>query len=312
MTRKTVAIIGYGKIAIDQHLPAIAAHPDFELAAVVSARGAGPAGVPVFTTIAALIGSGLRIDASAHCNTPDARFATALAAIGAGHHVLLEKPPTAALGQVAALEQAAAKRGTSLMTAWHSQANDAVRQTRDWLIGKRIDDVRIDWRENVRKWHPGQAWIWEAGGFGVFDPGINALSIATHILPFAPFVSAATLTVPANRQMPIAAALTFGAAEFAGTMTAGFDWRESDDEVWQIAIKTDAGNALLSGGGRALAIDGQTVIAHGDDEYPALYGAFSALIAQRKSAVDVDPLRIVAEAFLVGNRVTTDAFVDDP
>jgi hypothetical protein len=43
--------------------------------------------------------------------------------------------------------------------------------------------VEIVWHEDVRKWHPGQQWIWEPGGFGVFDPGINALSIATRIFP---------------------------------------------------------------------------------------------------------------------------------
>ena len=58
----------------------------------------------------------------------------------------------------------------------------------------------------MRRWHPGQAWIWEPGGFGVFDPGINALSIATSI--FAPFfLTAARLDFPENRDAPIAAAL---------------------------------------------------------------------------------------------------------
>jgi hypothetical protein len=46
-----------------------------------------------------------------------------------------------------------------------------------------IYTVRIEWREDVRVWHPGQTWIWEPGGFGVSDPGINALSVATRILP---------------------------------------------------------------------------------------------------------------------------------
>ena len=42
---------------------------------------------------------------------------------------------------------------------------------------------RIIWKEDVHHWHPGQRWIWEPGGFGVFDPGINALSVLTEILP---------------------------------------------------------------------------------------------------------------------------------
>jgi D-galactose 1-dehydrogenase len=225
---------------------------------------------------------------------------------------MLEKPPTVEWEQLAVLADAADTKNVTLMTAWHSQANDAVAALRDWLVGKAIRDVRIDWRENVRKWHPGQAWIWEEGGFGVFDPGINALSIATHILPFAPQVTGAELIVPANRAMPIAAELTFGADGFDGTMSAGFDWRASDDEVWQISVETDAGHALLSGGGRALAIDGTSVIAHGNDEYPSLYRTFSAQIAAGSSMVDGGPLRLVSEAFACGRRLVTDAFFDDP
>jgi D-galactose 1-dehydrogenase len=47
--------------------------------------------------------------------------------------------------------------------------------------------VNVIWREDVRVWHPGQDWIWQPGGLGVFDPGINALSIITHILPARSF-----------------------------------------------------------------------------------------------------------------------------
>ena len=48
-----LAIIGLGKIAQDQHLPVVAKNPDFELAAVVSSRGAYK-DVPTFKTAAAL------------------------------------------------------------------------------------------------------------------------------------------------------------------------------------------------------------------------------------------------------------------
>ena len=41
-----IAILGFGKIAEDQHVPSIAANPRFELAAVSSRSGQGPE--PVF------------------------------------------------------------------------------------------------------------------------------------------------------------------------------------------------------------------------------------------------------------------------
>jgi D-galactose 1-dehydrogenase len=77
-----------------------------------------------------------------------------------------------------------------------------VEAARSWLAERRLSAVRIDWREDVRRWHPGQAWIWEPGGLGVFDPGINALSIATRILPRAFFLTEGVLRFPENRARP--------------------------------------------------------------------------------------------------------------
>jgi D-galactose 1-dehydrogenase len=37
-------------------------------------------------------------------------------------------------------------------------------------------------------------------------------------------------------------------------------------------------------------------------EYPGIYARFAELIANGTSEVDVEPLRIVADALLVGNR----------
>lgn len=310
MTALTIAIIGYGKIAQDQHVPAISATPGVVLAAVVSARGAGPAGVPVFATVAGLLTSGLAVDACALCAMPAARFDTALELIAAGKHLMLEKPPAATLAQCADIARAAQTANVSLMTTWHSQANAAVEQARGWLADKRIDRLRVEWREDVRKWHPGQDWIWAAGGFGVFDPGINALSILTRILPFAPYVIDARLLVPANRAMPIAAALTLGGAGIDGDFRAHFDWRETEAECWQITAECDAGTLVLAGGGRSLTINGDVVASHGDVEYATLYGRFAALVASRESDVHVDPLRLVADAFLLGTRETVAPFDD--
>src|SRR5690606_40163452 len=65
----------------------------------------------------------------------------------------------------------------------HSRMALAVAAARRWLADRTIHEGRITWREDLRKWHPGQDWILDAGGMGVFDPGINALSILTEILP---------------------------------------------------------------------------------------------------------------------------------
>ena len=95
-----------------------------------------------------------------------------------------------------------------LFTTWHSQYA-GVDEAKKALAGRTVRRLLVTWKEDVHRWHPGQTWIWEAGGFGVFDPGINALSIVTKILPAPIFVRKADLQFPSNAEAPIAASLTF-------------------------------------------------------------------------------------------------------
>ena len=300
-----IAIIGFGKIARDEHVPAIAGNPDCELVAVVSGSGDPGIGVPWFKTPAELLDRMAgEVDAVAICTPPVPRYAIARAALLSGFDVLLEKPPAATLGEVAHLLELAVEAERTLYATWHSQHAAGVEQAEEALRGQEIAALEINWREDVRKWHPGQQWIWAPGGFGVFDPGINALSIATRILPEPLFVREATLVVPENRQSPIAARLDFGDG-----MSADFDWRYEQGEQWTIRIETKAGQRIeLRDGGARLLIDGaeQSVGPHG--EYPSIYTEFARLVGAEISAVDMEPLRIVADAFMVGARETTEPF----
>src|SRR3954467_7182169 len=184
-----LGIVGLGKIARDQHLPVVAKNGDFELAAVVSSRS-GHGQVPAFKKPAELFASGIKLDAVSLCMPPEPRFAIARDALDAGLHVLVEKPPTPTVGELDALREHAAARGRILFTTWHSQYNAAVDEAKRLLAGKTVTKLLVSWKEDVRHWHPGQEWIWEPGGFGVFDPGINAFSIVTKILPRPIFVEA--------------------------------------------------------------------------------------------------------------------------
>ena len=300
-----IAIVGYGKIAKDQHVPSIAADPRFELAAIVSPRARAEEGVPVFPDIAAMLAAmpgGL--DAVAVCTPPTVRLEVAGAAFEAGLAVLLEKPPAATLGEIEEIERLGREAGRPLFTAWHSQHAPGVAEARATLAGKRVRSLDILWHEDVRKWHPGQEWIWAPGGFGVFDPGINALSIVTRILPERLFVREAALAFPSNRQTPIAARIGF-----AGGFEADFDWRYSKGERWTIRVETEDGAVvrLLDGGAR-LEVNGEPREVGGRGEYPSLYARFAELVEAGGIDVDKEPLRLVADAFLVGGRETVEAF----
>ena len=172
-----IAIIGYGKIAADQHVPAIKGNGRFELAATSSRSGQGIA--QTFADWRELIRSVDGLDAVAITTPPGPRFDIARECVAAGLHCLLEKPPTAGLAEIADLDCQAQALGVSLFTTWHAQHHSTVQAAAQALAGKRIKSMEIHWHEDVRKWHPGQQWVWEPGGFGVFDPGINAFSMAT-------------------------------------------------------------------------------------------------------------------------------------
>lgn len=311
MAGHRIAVIGLGKISQDQHLPVIAASNAFELAAVVSTRGLGHGGVPSFRTPAELYRALPDVGVVAINTPPDVRHAIAREALEAGKDVLLEKPPAATLAELADLEAVAAAHGRVLFATWHSRFNPAVEAARTLLSDHGVRSIRIEWREDVRKWHPGQDWVWEPGGFGVFDPGINALSIFTRILPTPVFIRRADLTYPENRQTPIAARIEFGSPDPAApTLTADFDWREQGDEKWHMTIETaDGRTARLFKGGAALAIDGTVTVDEPNAEYSRIYDHFAGLLSGRRSDIDGTPLRLVADAMLVGRRLTTDAFV---
>ena len=299
-----VALVGIGKIALDQHVPALTASPDWELAATVSRHGTVE-GVEAFTGIHHMLEARPDIAVVSLCLPPVPRFAAAAAALRAGRHVMLEKPPGASLSEVHELQAIARNRGVTLFATWHSREAHAVAAARRWLAGKRIDEGRITWREDVRKWHPGQDWIFEAGGMGVFDPGINALSILTHILPRPVHLKSAELDFPANRDAPIAARLSMTQG-----ISADFDFRQQGPQTWDMEFATDAGRLALRMGGNLLEIDGQP--AGGEDtimgEYPALYAQMARLVADGASDVDLSPMVLVADAFTLGRRRTVEAF----
>ena len=184
MSPTKIAIMGVGKIARDQHIPAIDADPDFELAATVS-RSGGTDRAENYDDLPALLAARPDITAIALTMPPLPRFDAARQAIAAGRDVLLEKPPGATLSEVRQLADLARNSGVALLGSWHSRHADAVDPARAWLAGRQIAGGHLTWRENVREWHPGQQWIWQAGGLGVFDTGINALSILTENLSAA-------------------------------------------------------------------------------------------------------------------------------
>lgn len=297
-----ICLVGIGKIAVDQHVPAINGNDDWDLAATVSRSGTVD-GVPAFTDFDQMLAERPDIPVVSLCLPPVPRYDYAAKAIAAGRHVMLEKPPGATLAEVFALADMALKAGVTLYTTWHSRMAKGVAPAKAWLADKQITGAHITWKEDVRRWHPGQEWVFAPGGMGVFDPGSNALSIITDILPMPIHLRSAELLFPQNRDTPIAAQL-----QWTENVTGDFDWRQEGPQSWDITVDTTGGTLQLHDGGDRLVIDGKEIAAGDNREYPALYDRMAELVKTGTSEVDVSPMIHVADALTLGKRINVEAF----
>jgi len=304
-----IGIVGVGKIARDQHLPCIAANPAFALQAVAS-RNAQLPGIANFRTLEQMLDGAPGLDAIAICTPTQFHYEAGRMALERGKHVLMEKPPCASLAQLGHLQQLARAAGRTLYQTWHSQHAPGVAAAARLLESRRLRRVRITWKEDVLKWHPGQTWIWQAGGFGVLDPGINALSILTRLIAEPIFPRSALLRVPGNLEAPIAAELellTTGGIEIGVSL----DFRHTGPQTWDIEFETDQGPFKLSAGGATLTVGSEPAPSEAGElhgEYTSIYRAFAGLIAAGRSEVDARPLELVADIFLTGKQVAVEPF----
>ncbi len=306
MNQKKIALAGIGKIAIDQHIPALQYSDEWELAAVIS-RHTTLENVECYTELSEMLQARPDIEVISLCLPPVPRFEYAVRAIKAKKHVMLEKPPGATIGECQILADMADAEGVSIYASWHSREAFQVQVVKNWLRNKQLNRLYITWKEDVKRWHPGQTWIWEPGGLGVFDPGINALSIMTEIISEPVRVSSSKLYFPENCQTPIAANLVFNHPDNA-KISAEFDFRQQGQQIWAIDIEAGDDHLKLSNGGAELEINGVVQPANQEGglslsgEYPRLYANMYQLIRSGNSNMDLTPMSLVADAFLLGER----------
>ncbi len=303
-----IALVGVGKIARDQHLPTITANGLLELVATVGLdEREALEGFPFYFQLSEAFHAHPEIDAVVLCTPPQSRYALAVEAITAGKHVFLEKPPAVGIAQATALMELAIECDVTLFTAWHSQFAAGVEPARQWLADQAVLSVTISWKEDVRRWHPGQDWIFEPGGMGVFDPAINAFSIATAILPQSFSFTGGTMDFPSNRQAPISARLNY-VDRFGAPVDVELDFLQQGDEQWTIDVLTPQNSLRLSRGGEVLSINGHVQHVEPQAEYAAMYHRFIQCVEGGKQHADIQPMVHVADAFLLSDRQIAAAF----
>jgi D-galactose 1-dehydrogenase len=308
MPKIRLGIVGFGKIAHDQHLPAILHSSDFELCAVADPLRLRVDVRSIYSSYREMLSRERDLEAVVICTPPLRRYEIACAALAAGKHVLLEKPPTVSVAELADLRSKARSSGLTLFAAWHSVHNQAVDDAKARIAGTVVASVAVTWKENVRVTHPGQDWIWQPGGFGVFDAGINALAILCRLFPDDIHVRQGNMHIPANRHTPIAASAEFTCRAVEGGIHAEFDWQWADEQVSTIAIKSADGRLIeIADGGARLRVDGQ-LVAEPRSEYRDIYRRFAELIVVGVSDVDDRPLKLVNDFFAAAQSVTIPPF----
>jgi hypothetical protein len=80
----------------------------------------------------------------------------------------------------------------------------------------------------------------------------------------------------------------------------GLDWLQTGPQTWDVRVETDRGVLVLSQGGSRMEVDAPSWREAPEAEYAGLYAASPRLIRERRSDVDVSPLRHVADAFMIG------------
>ena len=293
----SIAVYGLGKIAFDQHIPAIEASNDFQLAATISQSKTIP-GIPSFSTLQELTDSLIEVDAIALCMPPHPRHQIAMKLIESDYDLLLEKPPCANVHESEAVFDAAQNAGVTIFASWHSKFAPMVNMAREWVDENGCDYFQVVWSENVLKWHPGQKWVSQSDGFGVLDPGVNALSIIDAVFDANFSFEEIIFYRPSNWETPIAASFQMRAqSDLVGEVN--FDWLTSREDVWEIRFFSESNKMVLSHGGHKMFVNGtpiDTELPH-TSEYTALYNHFAELLRDRNSDFNISPLRFVERLY---------------
>lgn len=234
-------LVGFGKVAEAAHLPAFRAAPGFSLEAVVEAdparRQAAAAALPgarVAATLAELLARDHGLDFADVAAPPWLHAPLAREALGAGLHVLCEKPLATSPGDLDGMAEAARKAGRALMCVHNWKKAPLIARLKELLDAGAAGPVHeAHW--HVLRTKPaadaGGGWRLDparAGGGVVMDHGWHAFYLLSWLLGRRPTGAHAVLA-PAPRVEEEASIL----ADFGGVpASVRLSWRAPARGHW--------------------------------------------------------------------------------
>jgi predicted dehydrogenase len=210
--RLRVGVIGSGNWARAAHLPSFAAHPGAELVAIAgidrgeAERVADEFGITrVYDNGRAMI-AGEQLDLVSIVTPDDAHVPDAVAAIGAGLHVLCEKPLAVTVEEARELAELAARAGVRTKMGFTMRYAPAVRALKAIVASGELGELHLleAFQQNGQFLDPGKAFHWKmdlvrTGGGAIVEYGIHTLDLARWLMGEAVSVAAISRTLVPSR-----------------------------------------------------------------------------------------------------------------
>jgi 1,5-anhydro-D-fructose reductase (1,5-anhydro-D-mannitol-forming) len=185
-------IIGCGRFAQKTIAPAIQNTPGASLVAVqrrsldAARQAAAACGAPLACATPAELVRSDTVDAVFIVSANSAHCPEALAAAGAGKHVLLEKPMALNVDEAERIIMACRTHGVKLMVGHMVRLSPVVRRIREMVLGGDLGEVTFvradfmyDGSTSTRNWLMDRR---VAGGGPVFDIGVHCLDTLRYVL----------------------------------------------------------------------------------------------------------------------------------
>lgn len=223
MSELGVGFVGCGRATEDLHVPAILRVPGLRVAAIADssadALGRLKRALPeahVFTSALDLVNDPT-VDIVAVCVPPSFHADVAIAALGAGKHVYLEKPLAVTLEDAARIRRAAEKSAAKVALGFNLRSHRLVLAAREVIAGGKLgalEMLRATW---TCGFHLGRAWpAWRLdrtlGGGAFFEIAVHHLDLARFLLDdeIASITAVARSAEIADQDIAIAATMRSG------------------------------------------------------------------------------------------------------
>jgi D-galactose 1-dehydrogenase len=179
------------------------------------------------------------LDAVLIATPPSSHYEITRAALLAGRHVLVEKPPAATAADAAALIDLGRSQNRVLFFAFHARYNWAVQRAKKELQEDVIRRVDATYKEYVFHYHARDSWVLREGVLR--DSGINVLSIVTDVLPPGARLNVTNTSLGESLDLQ---SVTKARVEFSfgngGSGVLDIDWTHKGAEVRDVSLYTGA------------------------------------------------------------------------